>query len=97
MENSCYLNQARQILQEAKGHLFSSEQRREIAIELAGLMLQESRRIQSYSEKRQQRQLARMMNDPVGKAFITSVTDQCFRSHSNARVADQLDKQIRCS
>ncbi len=34
--------------------------------------------------------IARMMADPNGKAFTTSMTDQCFRSSDSARVADQL-------
>lgn len=90
MECSPYMGKAQQILDEARGQDLSAEQRRERAVELAGYMLEESRRVQSYSEKRQQAQLARMMNDPVGKAFTTSMTDQCFRSENHGRVADQL-------
>lgn len=90
MENSDDMQKARQLLQNSKEQTFSNEQRREFAVELAGLMLRESRRVQTYGEKCQQRQLARMMNDPSGKSFFTSVTDQCFRSNNNARVADQL-------
>lgn len=90
MDSSRYLNHAKQILEDTKGRILSPEQRREKAVELAGSMLEEARRIQTYREKSQQRQLARMMNDPVGKSFVTSMTDQCFRSQDYARVADQL-------
>jgi RHH-type transcriptional regulator, proline utilization regulon repressor / proline dehydrogenase / delta 1-pyrroline-5-carboxylate dehydrogenase len=84
------MDKAKQILESVKDQTLSPDQRREKAIELAGLMLEESRRIQSYRERSQQKLLARMMNDPVGKAFTTSMTDQCFRSSNNKRVADQL-------
>lgn len=90
MERLCYLSQAKQILENAKETVFSKEKRREVAIELAALMLKESRRIQLSPERRQQIVLARMMKDPIGKAFTTSMTDQCFRSTSHARTADQL-------
>ena len=35
-------------------------------------------------------QLPRMMHDPRGKAFTTSMTDECFRSKRYTRVADQM-------
>ena len=41
-----------------------------------------------------------MMRDPIGKVFTTSMTDECFRSHKSARVANQLVfllKAIGCS
>lgn len=90
MGNSDFLSKARKILDGALSHPFSSEQRKEKAVELAGLMLQESRRIETYLEQRQQRRLGRMMDDPIGKAFTTCMTDQCFRSSCNSRVADQM-------
>jgi RHH-type proline utilization regulon transcriptional repressor/proline dehydrogenase/delta 1-pyrroline-5-carboxylate dehydrogenase len=90
MEGSNYIIKAKEILKSVQGHPLSSEQRREKAIELAGLMLEESRRIQTYKEKQQQRKLACMLNDPIGKTFATNMTDQCFRTNNNARVADQL-------
>lgn len=88
--SSRLLDEAKQILDHAKGKTLSVEQRREAAIELAGLMLTEARRCQTYTEKSIQAQLARMMDDPSGKAFTMSMTDQCFRSQNDARVADQL-------
>lgn len=90
MNRSRYINEAAQLLESVKGRPLGDQQRKDMAIKLAGLMLEESQQIQSYQEKRQERQLARMMNDPAGKAFITSMTDQCFRSTDNKRVADQL-------
>lgn len=60
------------------------------AVELASLMLKEALRIQTASERRMQKELARMMGDPTGKTFTIQMTDQCFRSDHVARVADQL-------
>jgi len=90
MENSRFIADAKHYLENAKGHALTDEQRREIVIELAGLLLSESRRIQTYSEKKIYAQLARLMEDPAGRAFVTNMTDQCFRSQSPARTADQL-------
>lgn len=90
MANSFYLRKAEECLKIAKGHPLTVEQKRELAIELAGLMLQEARRTQTCSEKRKQTLLARMMRDPKGKSFATSMSDQCFRSSNTERVADQL-------
>lgn len=90
MDHMQFMEKTGEILRAAKSGALSEEQRRELAVELAGMMLNESRRILRYSERRQQALLARMMDDPVGKAFATSMTDQCFRSEDNKRIADQL-------
>lgn len=89
------MEKAKQILESVKGQTLSPNERRDKAIELAGLMLEESRRIQTHRERAQQKMLARMMNDPVGKAFTTSMTDQCFRSNNSRRIADQLTYLIK--
>ena len=90
MENWRFMNEARQCLETAKRHPLSLEERRRMAIELAGLILREARRTQTSHEKSYLAELARMINDPIGKAFTTSMIDQCFRSRSTLRVADQL-------
>jgi len=90
MDESHYMAKAKELISSVKGKSLSVESRRELAIELAALMINESRRIQSYTERSQQDQLARMMEDPAGKDFTTTLTDECFRSTSNSRVADQL-------
>lgn len=68
----------------------SPSQRREEAITLTELMLEEAAQTISSSEKKRQQQLARMVNDPTGKVLVTRMTDQCFRSKNNWRVADQI-------
>lgn len=90
MERSQYIQRANDIIEKTKGKTLSIEERRVAALELASLMLKESRRVQTTREHRQQGQLERMMSDPMGKAFTTSLTDECFRSHIPARVADQI-------
>lgn len=53
---------------------------------LAILMLNAANKIQY----KQQAELAKLVHDPKGKAFVTNMTDQCFRSNNPYRVADQL-------
>jgi RHH-type transcriptional regulator, proline utilization regulon repressor / proline dehydrogenase / delta 1-pyrroline-5-carboxylate dehydrogenase len=90
MESSSFLIKAKARLGAVHGKSLTVEERKDAAIELAGLMLDEARRIRTHSEKKMQAELSRMMNDPLGKIFITSMTDQCFRSDSSSRIADQL-------
>lgn len=84
------LIEAAEILDSAKGKILTIGQRQKLAVELAALMLTEANKIQTRSEKKRQAELARMMRDPRGKAFTTTMTDQCFRSKKSARVAHQM-------
>lgn len=90
MEDSSFIVKGKSIIESVKGKVLTFEERKDRAVELAALLLEEAQRIQTPSEKRVQSQLSGMMNDPIGKVFTTMMTDQCFRSHRSKRVADQL-------
>lgn len=90
MKDTPLITQASNLIQEVKGKVLSMEERKVLSIELASLMLEEARGTQTRFEKRQQRQLARMMDDPKGKVFTTTMTDECFRSQNVRRVAHQM-------
>src|SRR3990167_8006938 len=64
--------------------------REEKAKELASYILSESREIITREEKKKLTELSRMMHDPVGKVFLSSLMDQCFRSHFPVRIAEQV-------
>jgi RHH-type proline utilization regulon transcriptional repressor/proline dehydrogenase/delta 1-pyrroline-5-carboxylate dehydrogenase len=85
-----YLDEAIEILDSVKGKAQSVEERKRLAIELAAVMLNEASRTMTSSEKTIHEQLSRLMHDPVGKAFTTAMTDQCFRSSRHKRIADQM-------
>lgn len=87
---SLYLKEAMRILSSSRGKRLTPQEREKFAIELAANMLTEANRTMSWSEKRIQAELSRMMRDPVGKVFTTEMTDQCFRSHKSSRIANQL-------
>jgi RHH-type proline utilization regulon transcriptional repressor/proline dehydrogenase/delta 1-pyrroline-5-carboxylate dehydrogenase len=87
---SSYLEEANEILTNAKGRPASIAERKKMAIELAALMLHEASNSMTSEERSIQAQLSRLMKDPRGKAFTTAMTDQCFRSHQNKRIADQM-------
>jgi RHH-type proline utilization regulon transcriptional repressor/proline dehydrogenase/delta 1-pyrroline-5-carboxylate dehydrogenase len=95
MEESELIQKAKSCIQSAKGKTLSLEERKDQAIALATLMLEEAQRIQTPAEKKQQVQLAGLMHDPIGKVFTTTMTDQCFRSQRTQRVADQLAYVIK--
>ncbi len=90
MQESKRMQKARSIIDAARGKASSSDDRCQRAIELAALMLEEAQATRTSKEERMQAQLARMLEDAHGKAFITAMTDQCFRSRDSKRIADQL-------
>ncbi len=93
--DSAPIRQAQELLSQVKNHSLTLQDREQKAIDLAAQMLLEAERIQTRKEKLLQAQLARMMDDPKGKAFTTSMTDECFRSHRSARVANQMAYLLR--
>ena len=90
MVESMLIKKAKSFIEGAKNRTLSLKERKDQAISLAAVMLEEARRIQTPAEKRQQSELAGMMHDPNGKVFTTTLTDQCFRSQKNKRIANQL-------
>lgn len=89
-KSSPLIEQAKQQIEAVKGQSLSINERKDKAIALAAIMLDEAHRIQTPKEKEKQKQLAGMLNDPIGKIFTTSMTDQCFRSSRSSRSANQL-------
>lgn len=90
LNGSSYLDEAAEILDSVRGKPQTITERKRLSIELAALLLKEASKTMTSEEKAIQEQLTRLMRDPVGKAFTTAMTDQCFRSHSNFRIADQI-------
>ncbi|MCF7784572.1 MAG: proline dehydrogenase family protein [Prosthecobacter sp.] len=60
------------------------------AVELARRLQLRATELQTPAEKRQQAELARMLQTPLDKATLVQLTDQAFRPRSSARVADQF-------
>ena len=73
------LSQAKEILQSVRGSSMSVETRAKLSVELASLILSCSYHFQTKEEKKQQRDLAKLMADPLGKIFTTAFADQIFR------------------
>ncbi len=60
------------------------------AVELAAELLRQAVQLQTPQERRQQAELDRMIGHVEDKATMVEMTDQAFRTHTPARVADQL-------
>ncbi len=86
---SVSLQKAIEKIKEVSGKQLTESEREKKTIELALDLLEASLKIKTRKEKRKQAELSRMMQDSSGKAFTTSLADQCFRSTSSARIADQ--------
>ncbi|HEY4255105.1 MAG TPA: proline dehydrogenase family protein, partial [Chlamydiales bacterium] len=84
------LEEAIEILDAVKAKPQTMAERKRLSIDLAALMLREASRSMTTEEKTIQQQLSRLMHDPVGKAFTAAMTDECFRSQSHERIADQM-------
>lgn len=84
------IEKAKTILEEVRGKKQSADNRLRLSIELAALITEASRQKETGKERKEQDQLAKMIEDPNGKLFLTAITDQAFRSKSYVRSADQL-------
>lgn len=88
--DSAYMEEAFEILDSVRGKPQSMQERKRLSLDLAALMLKEASRTMTSREKALQEQLARLMEDPIGKAFTAAMTDECFRSADHWRIADQM-------
>ncbi|MCH9625500.1 MAG: 1-pyrroline-5-carboxylate dehydrogenase [Chlamydiales bacterium] len=75
--------------------LSTKEERAQQTIKLASLLLKATQSATTHAEKKQAAQMAKMMQDTKGRTLITQLTDQCFRSTSNTRIANQLHFLIK--
>lgn len=73
-----------------KGRELTQEERISLAEELAASLLERANACKTGSEKKQQRELSKMMEDPVGKVFTTMIADQSFRPKTSKRCASQV-------
>lgn len=94
MKDSTYIEKAKNLIASVKSNPLTTEELSARALDLAALILYEAIDIQTSQEKSRQKELAEMLNDPKGKVFTTSMTDQCFRSKDPSRIADQLNYLI---
>lgn len=96
MQISSCIEKAMKLLDKVKGKPQTLEERKKMAIDLAALMLEETDRTMTRHERKVQSQLSALMQDSTGKTFTTAMTDQCFRSHSRKRIADQMIYLLNC-
>lgn len=60
------------------------------AVELAEHILRLSNQGMRWGEKKQAKQMARMMNDPAGKAFTITMADRIFRPATPGKAAEEF-------
>lgn len=84
------LEQAKELLTKCKGKQFSLEEKIPLAIRLAQDLLARSTELQRNDSLGFQKELAKLVKDPIGKVFTAEIADQMFRSHSKSRIADQV-------
>ena len=68
----------------------SLDQLAERAVALAARLLVNAKQQQNDQELAHDSKIARMMEDPPGKALTLALADRAFRSRAPARIADQL-------
>lgn len=94
MDTSLQLDKAKALIQSVDGKELSPHERVEHSSSLAAWLLDVANALQTPSEKKRQREIAAMTSDSKTKQFVTALTDQCFRSEKNRRVANQLSYLI---
>ncbi len=82
---------AKRRLQEVKGVELGQSERIELAIDIARLILDGATAIQTKKEKKRERLLAKMIQDPASKSLISEILDSSFRTDSPKRVVNQIE------
>jgi len=72
------------------GTLAPNIEEKEEAVKIASALLRAMHQERSRKEKGKEKWLARMVQDPTGKEFMTQMTDQCFRSQNVERTSSQI-------
>ncbi|MDZ7830341.1 MAG: bifunctional proline dehydrogenase/L-glutamate gamma-semialdehyde dehydrogenase [Desulfobacterales bacterium] len=65
------------------------------AVDLAAQWQDRANRLLTSEEKAIQEQMRHLLTNPLDKVVLTRMIDQCFRSHDNDRVADQVNHLLR--
>ncbi|MFP4476057.1 MAG: bifunctional proline dehydrogenase/L-glutamate gamma-semialdehyde dehydrogenase [Desulfatibacillaceae bacterium] len=65
------------------------------AVDLAARWQNRANDLLTSEERAIQEQMRRLLTHPVDKVVLTRMIDQCFRSHDNDRVADQVNHLLR--
>jgi len=91
------MNDAKNLLSTIKGMVLLPTERIELAIKLAALMLEASKKFLTKKEKKRYRMFARMLEDPSGKgkALITAITDSSFRSQDPKVIVAHLQQLLQ--
>jgi RHH-type transcriptional regulator, proline utilization regulon repressor / proline dehydrogenase / delta 1-pyrroline-5-carboxylate dehydrogenase len=84
------LKRAIQFLMTFKGKALTRGERTDKACTLATFLAIATWQEKTAAEKKQETWMARMVLDPKGRAFLTAMADQAFRSQSEVRTASQL-------
>lgn len=84
------LEKAKKCLDSVRGKPSTLMERAQLATELAALILDSATYFQTREEQKQQKDLAKMIEDPFGKTFITTFTDQSFKPMRFHRIANQM-------
>jgi RHH-type proline utilization regulon transcriptional repressor/proline dehydrogenase/delta 1-pyrroline-5-carboxylate dehydrogenase len=79
-----------EILDSIRGKPQNIAERRRLSVDIAAHMLREAAQSMSPGEKAAFDQIAKLLSDPAGMAFITTATDRFFRSCSPQKAADQI-------
>ena len=87
---SLNLSQAKTLLEGIKNRSLSQDEQIQAALKLAAIIQNAANEGETISERAFLSEIAMMVQDPNGKALVTQVADQIFRTHSSKRAADQL-------
>jgi len=84
-----------ELLQSVEGKTITTDEKKDLAIEIAECLLKDSKKNLSRPEKNLQKIIAKMIKRPLEKGIFLLAIDQCFRAKKAIRSADQITYLIR--
>jgi RHH-type proline utilization regulon transcriptional repressor/proline dehydrogenase/delta 1-pyrroline-5-carboxylate dehydrogenase len=87
------ISRAREILSEASRQR-DQQQAGPLAVELARALLEASTTSAEANERERAERLTALLDDPIGQAFVSALTDRAHRSSSGARLVEQVDELV---
>lgn len=78
-----------------RGRALNDSELQEASTDVARALLERCLALTTPAERKRQKQLSQLMNDSLGQAFTTCLTDRAYRSREPARIVDVARQLLR--
>lgn len=95
LDKNALITSAKARISQVQAKPLTLEARIDFAIDLASTLLELASCLQTPAEKKQEALLCRMMQDPKGKAFTSTMLDSAFRTHCDRRLVTHVQNLLK--